>query len=192
MTPVLCGALCIHKFSSIEDVGGDGNEDMFSSYDYWQFWRNTDDRDVKKFLNFFTEIQPKDLNEIIDKERNINNLKVLLANEATKILHGKPASKKAEKTAKDTFEGGGLSSGLPEITIKFNEIEQGINILDFISKNKILLSKSEARRVIANKGFKINNDIIEDEKKIIRLKDFKNKVFKLSYGKKKHYLVKII
>ena len=168
------------------------NEDKLSSYDYWQFWRNTDDRDVKRFLNFFTEIEPKELNEIINKEKNINNLKVLLANETTKILHGKTASKKAEKTAKDTFEGGGLSSGLPEITIKFNEVEQGINILDFISKNKILLSKSEARRVIANKGFKINNDIIEDEKKIIRLKDFKNKVFKLSYGKKKHYLVKII
>ena len=168
------------------------NEDKLSSYDYWQFWRNTDDRDVKRFLNFFTEIQPKELNEIINKEKNINNLKVLLANETTKILHGETASKKAEKTAKDTFEGGELSSGLPEITIKFNEVEQGVNILDFISKNKILSSKSEARRMIANKGFKINDDIVKDEKKVIRLKDFKNNVFKLSYGKKKHYLVKII
>ena len=168
------------------------NEDKLSPYDYWQFWRNTDDRDVKRFLNFFTEIQPKELNEIINKEKNINNLKVLLANETTKILHGETASKKAEKTAKDTFEGGELSSGLPEITIKFNEVEQGVNILDFISKNKILSSKSEARRMIANKGFKINDDIVKDEKKVIRLKDFKNNVFKLSYGKKKHYLVKII
>ena len=168
------------------------NEDKLSPYDYWQFWRNTDDRDVKKFLNFFTEIQPKDLNEIIDKERNINNLKVLLANEATKILHGKPASKKAEKTAKDTFEGEGLSSGLPEITIKSSEVQKGINILDFISKNKILSSKSEARRAIANKGIKINGAIIEDEKKVIQLKDFTNNVFKLSHGKKKHYLIKII
>ena len=168
------------------------NEDKLSPYDYWQFWRNTDDRDVKRFLNFFTEIQPKDLNEIIDKEKNINNLKVLLANEATKILHGESASKKAEKTAKDTFEGEGLSSGLPEITINSNEVEQGINILDFISKNKILSSKSEARRAIANKGLKINGTIIKDERKIIRLKDFENNVFKLSYGKKKHYLIKII
>ena len=168
------------------------NEDKVSPYDYWQFWRNTDDRDVKRFLNFFTEIQPKELNEIISKEKNINNLKVLLANEATKILHGETASKKAEKTAKDTFEGGGLSSGLPELTIKSNEVEQGISILDFISKNKILSSKSEVRRVIANRGFKIDGNIIEDEKKVIRLKDFKNNVFKLSYGKKKHYLVKII
>jgi len=168
------------------------NEDKLSSYDYWQFWRNTDDRDVKRFLNFFTEIQPKELKEIINKEKNINNLKVLLANEATKLLHGETASKKAEKTAKDTFEVGKLNSGLPEIKIKSNEVEQGINILDFISNNKILSSKSEARRAIANKGFKINGAIIEDDKKVIQLKDFKNKVFKLSYGKKKHYLVKII
>ena len=168
------------------------NEDKLSSYDYWQFWRNTDDRDVKKFLKYFTEIQQKELNEIISKEKNINNLKILLANETTKILHGETASKKAEKTAKDTFEGGGLSSGLPEITIKSNEVKEGINILDFIANNKILSSKSEARRVISNKGFKIDGIIIENEKKVIQLKDFKNNVFKLSYGKKKHYLVKII
>jgi len=168
------------------------NEDKVSPYDYWQFWRNTDDRDVKRFLNFFTEIQPKEIDEIINKEKNINNLKVLLANEVTKILHGELASKKAEKTAKDTFEEGGLGSDLPEIRIKFDEIEKGINILDFISKNKILPSKSEARRAISNKGFKIDGDIIKDEKKIIGTKDFKNNVFKLSYGKKKHYLVKII
>ena len=168
------------------------NEDKLSSYDYWQFWRNTDDRDVKRFLNFFTEIQPKELKEIINKEKNINNLKVLLANEATKLLHGETASKKAEKTAKDTFEVGKLNSGLPEIKIKSHEIKKGINILDFISNNKILSSKSEARRVIASKGFKIDGDIIEDDKKVIQLKDFKNNVFKLSYGKKKHYLVRII
>ena len=168
------------------------NEDKLSSYDYWQFWRNTDDRDVKKFLKYFTEIEPKYLNEIINKEKNINNLKILLANEATKILHGETASKKAENTAKETFEGGGLGSGLPEIKVKSKEVEQGINILDFISKNKILFSKSEARRAISNKGFKIDGVIIEDEKKVIELKDFKNNVFKLSYGKKKHYLVKII
>ena len=168
------------------------NEDKLSSYDYWQFWRNTDDRDVKKFLKYFTEIEPKYLNEIINKEKNINNLKILLANEATKILHGETASKKAENTAKETFEGGGLGSGLPEIKVKSKEVEQGINILDFISKNKILFSKSEARRAISNKGFKIDGVIIEDEKKVIELKDFKNNVFKLSFGKKKHYLVKII
>ena len=84
------------------------NEDLFSPYEYWQFWRNTDDRDVKRFLNFFTEIDSDEINNICEKEKNINNLKVILANEATKILHGEIASQKAEQTAKETFEGGGL------------------------------------------------------------------------------------
>ena len=73
------------------------NEDLFSSYDYWQFWRNTDDRDVKKFLNFFTDISTKEINDICEKERNINNLKILLANEATSILHGKNLFPKKQK-----------------------------------------------------------------------------------------------
>ena len=168
------------------------NEDKLSSYDYWQFWRNTDDRDVKRFLQFFTEIQPKEIDAIYDKEKNINNLKVLLANEATKILHGEKASRKAEVTAKKTFEEGGVGSDLPEIQIKSKEIEKGVNILDFIANCKILSSKSEARRAIANKGFKINDTIIESEKRVLELKDFKDKILKLSYGKKKHFLVKII
>jgi len=168
------------------------NEDQLSPYDYWQFWRNTDDRDVKKFLNFFTEIEPAEINNIYEKEKNINNLKILLANEATKILHGKEASKKAEQTAKDTFEGSGLSSGLPEIKIKSNEVKKGINILDFIAENKILSSKNEARRAIANRGIKIDDVIVENEKKILRLDDFKKNLLKISYGKKKHYIVKII
>ena len=168
------------------------NEDQLSSYDYWQFWRNTDDRDVKRFLNFFTEIEPKKIEEIVKKEKNINNLKILLANEATKILHGKEASNKAEKTASDTFKEGGLGLNLPEIKIKLSDIEKGISFLDFVAKNKILSSKSEARRAIANKGLKIDNVLLLDEKKILQLKDFKNKIFKLSYGKKKHYLVRII
>jgi len=168
------------------------NEDQFSPYDYWQFWRNTDDRDVKRFLNFFTEIETKEVDKIVLKEKNINNLKILLANEATKILHGETASKKAEQTARDTFAGFGLGSDLPQIKVKLKEVEKGINFLDFISNNKILASKSETRRALNNKGFKINDIKVIDEKKIIELKDFKNKVLKLSFGKKKHYLVKII
>ena len=168
------------------------NQDLLSPYDYWQFWRNTDDRDVKRFLNFFTEIDTNDVDSLCKKEKNINNLKILLANEATKILHGEVASKKAEKTAKETFEKGGLGLDLPEIKIKLDKIEKGINILDLIVDNKILHSKGEARRAIANKGFKVDDVIIEDEKKILRIKDFKKNILKLSYGKKKHFLVKII
>ena len=81
------------------------NKNLFSPYDYWQFWRNTDDRDIKKFLNFFTEIESDKIDILCNKENNINNLKILLANEATKILHGELAAKRAAQTAKDTFEG---------------------------------------------------------------------------------------
>ena len=168
------------------------NKDLCSPYDYWQFWRNTDDRDVKRFLNFFTEIEPKEIDEITKKEKNINNLKILLANEATKILHGKDESNKAEQIAKDTFKEGGLSLDLPEVRVKLSDIKKGINFLDFLTNNKILPSKGEARRTIANKGLKIDGILIIDDKKILQLKDFKNKILKLSYGKKKHYLVKII
>ena len=168
------------------------NDDQLSPYDYWQFWRNTDDRDVKRFLNFFTDIQSKEIDKLFEIEKNINNLKILLANEATKILHGKDESNKAEKTARDTFEKGGIGFHLPEIKIKLRDIKKGINFLDFIAKNKILSSKTEVRRAIENKGLKINDIVVIDEKKILQLKDFKNKALKLSYGKKKHYLVKII
>ena len=168
------------------------NEELFSPYEYWQFWRNTDDRDVKRFLNFFTEIKISEINDICDREKNINNLKVILANEATKILHGEIASKKAEQTAKETFEGNGLGVDLPEIKLKLSEISKGINFIDFLSKKKIMSSKSEARRAIGNKGLKINNIVIDDENKTIEIKDFKEKILKISYGKKKHYIIKII
>ena len=168
------------------------NEELFSPYEYWQFWRNTDDRDVKRFLNFFTEIEVSEINNICDNEKNINNIKVILANEATKILHGELASRKAEQTAKETFEGSGLGEDLPEIKLKLNEISKGINFIDFLSKKKIMSSKSEARRAIANKGLKINNIVIDDENKTIQIEDFKEKVLKISFGKKKHYIIKII
>ena len=168
------------------------NEDQLMPYDYWQFWRNTDDRDVKRFLHYFTEIEPEKIKNIFNEEKNINNLKILLANEATRILHGNEASIKAEKTAKNTFEIGTLSEGLPEIKIKLKELEKGVNIIDFIENNKILSSKSEARRAILNKGFKLDDVVINDQKKILSKEDFKKNMLKLSYGKKKHFLIKII
>ena len=168
------------------------NEELLSPYDYWQFWRNTDDRDVKRFLNFFTEIEASEINNIFDKEKNINNLKIILANETTRILHGEIASKNSEQTAKETFEGGGLGTNLPEIKIKSSEINLGVNLLEFLSKSKIMASKSEARRVIENKGLKIDNITVIDENKILKTTDFKENVLKISHGKKKHYLIKII
>ena len=99
------------------------NEDLLAPYDYWQFWRNTDDRDVKRFIYFFTEIKTEEIENIFNKEKNINNLKILLANEATKILHGEKAAKKAEQTAKDTFQGSGIGSDLPVINVSLRKIK---------------------------------------------------------------------
>jgi len=168
------------------------NEDLFSSYEYWQFWRNTDDLDVKRFLNFFTEIDVNEINSICEKENNINNLKIILANEATKILHGEDASKKAALTAKETFEGSGLGLGLPEIKIKSDKINKGIHLLDFLTLNNIFSSKSDARRAIVNNGLKINNVVVVDEKRKLMINDFQKDILKISYGKKKHYIIKII
>ena len=164
---------------------------LFSAYDYWQFWRNTSDQDVKKFLKYFTEIELDELSKIIDGEKDINKLKILLANEATKILHGEKLSKDSENTAQETFHGAGISKNLPEININKARLEKGINILDLLSENDIVSSKSEARRAIKGKGIKINGELIIDEKKIINKNDFNdNNLIKISYGKKKHFLIK--
>ena len=153
--------------------------------------RNTDDRDVERFLKFFTEIDIEEISNIIKKEKNINNLKILLANEATKLLHGDNAAKNSAKTAKDTFEDGKMGLNLPEIKIKLSDMKKGINIVDLFQPIKFYLQKVRFES-IANRGFKINDITIENEKKVLLLKDFEKDNFKLSYGKKKHYLVKFI
>jgi len=160
------------------------NQDLFSPYDYWQFWRNTDDRDVERFLKYFTDLEPNEIKVLCEKEKDINKLKIILANEATNILHGKKAALKAAQTAKDTFEGKGLSSNLPEIKVRSADIEKGINILDLLFSNNIMPSKSEARRTIENNGLKINDTVLNDSKKILQLSDFKGKILKISHGKK--------
>ena len=165
---------------------------LFSPYDYWQFWRNTDDQDVKKFLNYFTEIEPIEINNICKKEKNINKLKILLANEATKILHGPAASKKAEQTAKDTFGKKGVSLNLPVIKVKLNDVNNGIDLLNFLTSNKIMSSKNEVRRAILNKGLRINDQVLDNNKKFLESNDFHEKISKISFGKKRHYVIKII
>ena len=168
------------------------NEKLFSAYDYWQFWRNTDDRDVKKFLRFFTDLDVKKIDEICQTETDINKLKILLANEATKILHGKQKSEESEKIASETFKLGKLSDRLPEIQIKNDHLKDGVLLLNILVENNISSSKSEARRMIKGRGIKLNNIIVSDEEKKINLADFQNKKnLKLSFGKKKHFLIKI-
>ena len=160
------------------------NQDLYSPYDYWQYWRNTDDRDVKRFLKFFTTFNLEELDKFFEKEKNINDLKKILANETTRILHGEKESKKAENTAKETFEGSGVSLDLPEIKISAKKIKEGINILDLLFENKITSSKSEGRRIIYNNGLKINGDLIKNDKKIFQKNDFENGILKISFGKK--------
>ena len=167
------------------------DEKLLSPYEYWQFWRNTNDEDVNRFLKYFTEIEIKDLEKTIKDEKNINNLKILLANEATKILHGEKNSKEAEKTAKETFEGSGIGKNLPEILLEKKQITNGMQILDLLVNDKIFKSKGEARRAINEKGIKINDQVVDDEKKIISSSDFNNDILKISHGKKRHFLVKI-
>ena len=167
------------------------DEKLFSSYDYWQFWRNCDDRDVNKFLKFFTDLEANEL-QSITKNNQINELKIVLANEATRILHGKMKSLKAERTAKETFTLNKISENLPLIKIDKKKLELGINLLELLVNNKILQSKSEVRRAINNNGIKINDQLVDNDKKTVGFKDFENKTMKLSFGKKKHYIFKII
>jgi tyrosyl-tRNA synthetase len=164
---------------------------LLSSYDYWQFWRNTDDRDVLRFLKMFTNLTLKKVEET--KNRNINQLKIILANEATAMLHGKTAAQRAEQTAKNTFEKKSIGKDLPSVKIKKEKIINGINIIDLVIASNLLSSKSEVRRMIKNKGIKINNEPIESEKFMVSLNNFNQKNFlKLSHGKKNHVIFKII
>ena len=163
---------------------------LLSPYDYWQFWRNVDDRDVIKFLKMFTDLNVDEINKI--KDEDINQLKIKLANEATSMLHGKDEALSAEKTAKKTFEENSLGEDLPSVDIQLNNENSNINIVDLIILSKIENSKSEIRRLIKGKGVKINNKIIIDENFLIQKKSFGNNSFlKLSIGKKKHLKIKL-
>jgi len=168
------------------------NKKMLSSYDYWQFWRNTDDRDVINFLKLFTDLDLEKI-ENLKNNSNINELKILLANEATTMLHGTKAAKDSEETAQKTFMDRSIGKDLPKIKMEKNEILNGINIFDLVLKTKLASSKSEIRRMIKNNGLKINNEIVKDETKIINKNNFdQNDTMKVSHGKKQHVIVKII
>ena len=163
---------------------------LLSPYDYWQFWRNTDDKDVLKFLRIFTNIELQEIEKI--KNKNINELKILLANLCTEMLHGDKESKLSEETAKKTFEEKSTGSGLPIIKINQNQIDQKIDIINLIVLSKLETSKSEIRRIINNNGVKINNAIVNDNKFLIKNNLFNNeKTLKLSLGKKRHVKVEL-
>jgi len=164
---------------------------ILSAYEYWQFWRNTDDRDVLTFLKMFTDLSLDQIEKI--KNDNINKLKIVLANEATSMLHGKSSALKAEQTAKNTFEKKSVGDDLPIININKNDLSNGLNIVDLVVKAKLLISKSEVRRTIKNKGIKLNNETVENDKLNVSINNFNNdKILKLSHGKKNHVILKLI
>ena len=162
---------------------------FLSPYDYWQFWRNTDDRDVIKFLNIFTDLTIEEINNFKDKD--INELKILLANKTTEMLHGENEARNSEKIAKETFSENSSGSNLPSVKIKKDQLNENFNILDLVIFSKLEKSKSEVRRLIKNNGVKINNEIIIDEKKIISIELFNDNFLKLSLGKKRHIKIEL-
>ena len=169
------------------------NQDLCSPWDYWQFWRNTEDQDVIKFIKLFTEIE---FNEIEKLQRlkgsEINDAKIILADAATKLLHGEKFAKEAKETANNLFNNEQVDANLPTIEISSEELNLGVPILDcFIKNNYLVKSKGDARRLIRGKGAKLNDEIITDENYILSQGDFNNKKeIKLSAGKKKHVLIK--
>ena len=165
------------------------NEKLLSPYDYWQFWRNTDDRDVIKFLKIFTDIEYDKIDN--KKNQNINELKILLANETTTMLHGNKAAINSEQAAKEAFSGNTLGSNLPSIKLLKKNIDAKINIIDLVALSKLENSKSEIRRLIKGKAVKINDKIISDEKFIIKNELFNDNYLKLSIGKKRHIKIEI-
>ena len=155
-----------------------------SPYDYWQFWRNTDDKDVLKFLKMFTDLGLNEIENI--KEENINKLKVLLANKTTEMLHGVEEAKKSEQAAKDAFSNNSDSENIPSINLDKTKINSETTIIDIVVLSNLEKSKSEIRRLIKANGIKINNEIIKEDNLKIDINKFKNNSFKLSIGKKKH------
>ena len=162
---------------------------FLSSYDYWQFWRNIDDRDVLKFLKIFTDLDINEIEKI--KNNDINELKILLANKAKEMLHGKQEAVDSEKTAKQTFIDNLMGDNLPSVSISEKELKNKITVIDLIILSKLESSKSEIRRLIKGNGIKINNQVIVDEKLIITKDLFQDNLIKLSSGKKRHIKVKI-
>ena len=159
---------------------------LLSTYDYWQFWRNVDDKDLTKFLKIFTEISLDEIEK--RKNDNINDLKILLANHATSMLHGEEEAKKCYEQAKKIFSDKSSDDGLPKIKVKKNETKNK-NLSDLILSAKLETSKSEIKRLIKNNGIKVNNIKIEEDSPISQINLNEKNYFKLSIGKKKHFKI---
>ena len=172
---------------------------MLSEFDYWQFWRNTADADVIRFMKIFTEISIEEINKMSSWEGSeLNTAKKILADEATKLLHGEDSLKSIHETTQSLFseEGGNNLDSLPKIQLedellnKLNDETIGISIIELLIKVGFATSKNEAKKIIRNGGARINDEKVEHEMDIILKKDFDNENrLKLSMGKKKHVLI---
>ncbi len=161
-------------------------------YDYYQYWRNTEDLDVGRFLKLFTELPLDEISRLEALEgAEINEAKKILAYETTKLLHGETAARNAEETALKTFEEGENASGLPKIKISKSELEAGYSIVDALVGTSLCKSKGEARRLIAGGGARLNDRKVDDDAKILDEKLFSSGSVKVSAGKKKHAVIEL-
>ena len=168
------------------------NEGKLSSWEFWQFWRNTEDKDVIKFLKLFTELPLNEIDKLGElKGAKINDAKIVLANEVTKLCHGEKASIQAFNTATDTFEKGKLGNELPKYNITLSK-DNNVSLIDALCKSELCKSKGEARRLIKGGGARINDVSYLEENYLINKNDFdKSGSIKISSGKKNHAVLYI-
>jgi tyrosyl-tRNA synthetase len=168
------------------------NADMVSPYDYWQYWRNTEDGDVARFLKLFTILPLPEIGRLASlRGQELNEAKKVLATEATAMVHGRAAAEEAAETARRTFEEGALAETLPTVEIGQTELESGLGVLTAFVRAGLVASTSEARRQIKGGGLKVNDANVSDEKAAVSARDLTPEgVIKLSLGRKKHVLLK--
>ena len=166
------------------------NDDRLSAFDFWQFWRNTEDADVPRFLRLFTELPMDEVKRLEALEgAEINDAKIILANEVTKLCHGEDAATQAAETARQTFAAGKMADGLPQIELSQDEAD-GLSILDAFIKTDLASSKGEVRRLIKGGGARLNNVAITSDEAVLSLDDFADEGrCQLSSGKKRHALI---
>ena len=168
------------------------NADVKSPYEYWQFWRNTEDADVARFLKLFTTIPLSEIERLAAlKGAEINEAKKALADSATALLHGAQAARTAAETARQTFEQGAIAENLPKVEVSRAELEGGIGVLASFVKAGLVASNGEARRQIKGGGLRVNDTAVTDEKMVLKPSDLTREgVIKLSMGKKRHVLLR--
>jgi len=168
------------------------NADLVSPYDYWQYWRNTEDADVDRFLKLFTLLPLEEIGRLASlKGQELNEAKKILATEATALVHGRDPAQEAAETARRTFEEGAVAATLPTIEVPRAELERGIGVLTAFVRAGLVASTSEARRQIQAGGLRVNDVGASDERMMLTLRDLTPEgVIKLSRGRKKHVLLK--